>query len=218
MKQFAIIGLGKFGHGLATQLYNKGHQVLAIDINSVRVQDIKDYVSQAAVADSTDIKALEALGIADMDTVVVCIGGTVISNSILTTMNVKDLGVSNVYAKSTSDAHGRILEKLGVDEIFFPERDLAITTAEKLHNPNMLEYLPFNDDYSIIQMVPSEKLVGQSLRDLDLRNKYDVQILAIRESIPERLVIVPSADYRIKDSDTLTLLGTNAGIEKLRGN
>lgn len=216
MKQFAIIGLGNFGYYLATQLYDKGHQVLAVDKNQARIQEIKDQVSQAAVADATDIKALEALGIADMDTVIICIGGSVISNSILTTMSVKDLGVNKVYAKAVSEAHGRILEKLGVDEILFPERDLAATIAEKLHSPNMLEFLPFSEDYSIVQIAPPEKLVGHTLRELDLRNKYGVQVVAIRESIPETLIVVPSGDYRVKDSDTLTLLGPNEALEKLR--
>jgi trk system potassium uptake protein TrkA len=215
MKQFAIIGLGNFGYYLATELYNKGHQVLAIDNDSARVQEIKDHVSQAAIADSTDIKALEALGIREMDTVIVCIG-ELISNSVLTTMNVKDLGVKTVYAKAVSDAHGRILDKIGVDGIFFPERDLAITAAEKMNNPNMLDFLAFSKDYSIIQIAPPEKFIGQSLKELDLRNAYDVQVIAIRESIPENLIVAPNGEYRIKDSDTLTLLGPNKALAKLR--
>jgi trk system potassium uptake protein TrkA len=115
MKQFAVIGLGNFGYYLATHLYEKGYDVLAIDKNPARVQEIKDSVSQAVAADTTDRRALEAVGIAEMDIVVICIG-TVLSDSILTTLNLKDLGVKRVLAKSTSEAHGRILILLGPNE------------------------------------------------------------------------------------------------------
>lgn len=216
MKQFAVIGLGNFGFYLATELYNKGHQVLAIDKNAGRIQEAKDTVSQAVVADATDIKALEALGIAEMDAVIIGIGGTVISNSILATLNVKDLGAKEIHAKAISEAHRRILQKIGATEILFPERDLAATVAERLHNPNMLNYLPFGEDYSITQIAPPDAFIGKSLRELDLRRTYGLQVVAIRESLPERMNVVPDADFKIKDSDTLILLGANKDLEKLR--
>ena len=122
MKQFAIIGLGNFGRFLATHLYEKGHEVLVIDKNPNVVQDIKDSVSQAVVADATDRRALDALGIKKMDAVIVCTG-TVLSDSILIALNLKDMGVSNILAKAISDPHSRILFKLGISDVFFPERD-----------------------------------------------------------------------------------------------
>ncbi len=129
MKQFVIIGLGNFGYYLATHLYDKGNEVLAIDKNSARVQQIRDRVSQAIVADATDRKAMESLEIMQMDTVVICIG-SVLSNSILAILSMKDIGVKHVAAMAISEDHGRILNKIGVSDIFFPEKDMAVSAAE----------------------------------------------------------------------------------------
>ena len=115
MKQFAIIGLGNFGHYLALNLYKKGHEVLVIDKNASQVQEIKDQVSQAVIADATDRKAMESLGVKDMDAAVVCIG-SVLSDSILATLNLKEIGVKRVLAKAMTEAHGRILNKIGASE------------------------------------------------------------------------------------------------------
>lgn len=214
MKQFAIIGLGKFGYYLAVHLYEKGHEVLAIDKNPKPVQEIKDQVSQAIVADATDRKALEALELKEVDTAVVCIG-SILSNSILATLNLKDIGVNHVLAKAMSEAHGRILEKIGASEVIFPEKDLAISLAERLHNPNMLDYIPFVEGYSIIESAPPKGFIGKSLRELDLINRYGIQVVAIKEIIPDRLNLIPTAQFVVKDSDILILLGPNEALETL---
>jgi len=156
MKQFAVIGLGNFGFYLATRLNKKGYDVLAIDKIQSPVQEIKGRVTQAVVADATDRKTLESLGVKNMDAVVVCIGSNM-SDSILTTLNLKEIGVERVIAKSLSEAHGRILEKVGATDVLFPEKDIAISLAERLHNPNMLDYLPFMEGYSIIELSPPKQ-------------------------------------------------------------
>ena len=214
MKQFAIIGLGNFGYYLSMHLYKKGHEVLAIDKNPKPVQEIKDQVTQAVVADATDRKVLESLGLQEIDVAVVCIG-SILSNSILATLNLKDIGVRQVLAMAISEAHGRILEKVGASEIFFPEKDLAISLGERLHNPNMLDYLPFVEGYSIIESAPPNKFIGKTLRELDLINRYGVQIVAIKEIIPDRVHLIPTAQFIVKDSDILILLGPNDSLEKL---
>jgi len=215
MKQFTVIGLGNFGYYLAEHLYQKGHEVLAIDKNPSRVQEIKDNVSQAVVADATDRRALESLGINEMDAAVVCIG-SVLSDSILTTLNLKDLGVKHVYAKAVSEPHGRILHKIGALEVVFPEKDLAVSLAERLHNPNILDYLPFVEGYSIIEFAPPADFIGKNLKTLNLINQYGVQVLGVKELVPERLNMIPTATYVIKDSDILILLGPNAALDRLR--
>ena len=215
MKQFVIIGLGNFGYYLAIHLYKKGHEVLAIDKNTNRVAEIKDRVSQAVIADATDRKAMEALGLDKMDAAVVCIG-SVLSESILATLNIKDIGVAQVYAKALSEAHSRILYKIGASEVFFPEKDQATALAERLHNPNMLDYLPFLEGYSIIEMSPPDRFVGRSLRDLDLINRFGVQVVAIKELVPDRFNLIPTARYVLKNSDIMILLGPNEGFDKLR--
>ena len=215
MKQFVIIGIGNFGHYLAVHLYKKGYEVLVIDKIANRVSEIKDQVSQAVVADATDRKALEALGLAEMDAAVVCIG-SVLSESILATLNLKDIGVERVYAKALSEAHSRILQKIGASEVFFPEKDQAISLAERLHNPNMLDYLPFLEGYSIIQLAPPNRFIGKSLRELNLINRFGVQVVAVQEVVPERLNLIPTAQFVLKDSDIMILLGPNEALDELR--
>ncbi|MBW1768283.1 MAG: TrkA family potassium uptake protein [Deltaproteobacteria bacterium] len=215
MKQFAVIGAGNFGYYLATHLYKKGHDVLVVDKEPARVQEIKEDVSQAVVADATDRKAMEALGLKQMDAAVICIG-SVLSDSVLATLNLKEIGVEPVLAKAMSEAHGRILHKIGASEVFFPEKDMAISLAERLHNPNMLDYLPFLEGYSIIQLAPPKGFIGKSLRELNLINQFGIQVVAIKEIVPDRMKLIPTARFIIKDSDTMILLGPNEALDKLR--
>jgi trk system potassium uptake protein TrkA len=215
MKQFAIIGLGNFGYYLATHLYEKGNDVLAIDKNQNLVQKIKDNVTQAVIADSTDLQTIKSLSIPEMDAVVVCIGND-LSASIHTTLNLKDVGVRKVYAKAISEPHGRILRKVGAQEILFPEKDLAINLAERLHNPSLLDYLPFFEGYSIIELKPKESFIQKELRDLDLINKYGVQVIAIKEIASGKVAMIPTGKYVLKGDEVMILLGPNDGLELLR--
>lgn len=216
MRQFAVIGVGNSGRHLAFHLYEKGHEVLALDRDPNLIQDIKDQVSQAVVADSTDIKALEELMLADMEAVIVCIGDSSLSNSILTTLNLNELGVKRLLAKAVSEPHARILRKIGAQEVFFPEKDHAILLGEKLHNPNVLDYLPFIEGYSMIQITTPDKFVGKSLKELDLINQYGVQVVAVKEVIPKRVVMIPTAGCVLKEGDLMIVLGPNDSLDRLK--
>ncbi|HUU03778.1 MAG TPA: TrkA family potassium uptake protein [Myxococcota bacterium] len=215
MAQFAVVGLGNFGHYLAINLSKKGHEVMAIDSVPERVENIKDDVSQAVVADATDQEALRSLGVHQMDAAVVCIGSD-IGQSILATLNLKELGLKRVQTMAIGEAHERVLQKLGVTGIYFPERDLAVSVAEKLHNPNMLEYLPVVEGYGIIELSPPEEFIGKSLKDLDLTNRFGVQVVAIKESVPDHLDLIPKAAFKIKESDLLIMLGPSDFLDKLK--
>jgi len=213
-KQFAVIGLGNFGFYLASSLYQKGHEVLGIDIKSRQVQEIRDQVSRAVIADATDPQALKELELDRMDAVVVSIG-SVLNSSILATLNVKDIGVKRVVAKAVSDAHGRILQKIGADDIYFPEKDIALTAAKRLDNPNVLDYLPFMEGYSIVELAPPRKFIGKNLIELDLINKYGIQVVAVKEMVPENVVMIPTGQFLVKDSDLLVLLGRDKALNAL---
>jgi trk system potassium uptake protein TrkA len=215
MGQFAVIGLGNFGYYLARHLYEKGHEVIALDVNKVLVQKVKDEVTQAVVADATDREALEALGVSQVDAAVVCIG-TRMQASILVTLHLKELGVKQIVAKATSEEHARILLKVGADEIVFPEKDLAIGVASRLDNPNMLDYLPFIEGYSIVELAPPKEFVGKTLKELDLINRYGIQVLAVKEIIPTGMILIPTAAFRVKDSDALIILGPEESLQKLQ--
>jgi trk system potassium uptake protein TrkA len=197
MGQFAVIGMGNFGYYLGRHLYEKGHEVMAV------------------VADATDREALESLGISQVDAAVVCIG-TRMQASILATLHLKDLGIKSILAKATSEEHGRILKKVGASEIFFPEKDLAIGVASRLDNPNMLDYLPFIEGYSIVELAPPQEYVGKTLKELDLINRFGIQVIAIKEILPKGLILIARADFKVKDSDALIVLGPNEALEKLK--
>ncbi len=213
-KQFAVIGLGNLGFYLASSLFEKGHEVLGIDIDEKKVQEIRDLVSRAVIADATDPQALKELDLKAMDAVVIGIGSN-LNNSILATLNVKDEGVKRILAKAVSEAHGRILEKIGADEIFFPEKDLALATARRLDNPNVIDYLPFMEGYSIMELAPPSYFIGKMLKELDLINKYGIQVVAIKEMVPDQVTMIPTGGFVIKPSDILVLLGPDRSIEKL---
>jgi trk/ktr system potassium uptake protein len=215
MKQFAIIGLGNFGYYLATHLYEKGHDVLAIDKDPNLVQKIKDHVTQAVVADATDSKTMDSLSIHEMDAAVVCIG-TDLGASIHTTLILKDVGARRVYAKAITEPHGRILRKVGAQEILFPEKDLAISLAERLHNPSLLDYLPFFEGYSIIELKPKENFIGKELKELDLINQYGVQVIAVKKVASGKLFMIPTGKHVMKEDEVMILLGPNDGLDSLQ--
>ena len=171
--------------------------------------------ARAIVADATDPKVLASLDLDQMDAVTVSVGDN-IAAAILITLNLKDINVKRLAVKTVSEPQGRVLQKVGATEVLFPEKDMALTLAERLHSPNVLEYLPFMEDYSIIEMTPPAHTVGKPLRELDLINRYGIQIIAIKEIAPERMNMVPTATYVMKDSDILIVLGSREGIEKMR--
>ncbi len=213
-KQFAIIGLGNFGFYLATRLAEKGHDVLAVDKSTKLVQKIRDHVSRSVIADATDIVALKELGLDAVDAVVVCIGSN-LNNSILTTLNIKDLGVKKVVAKAVTDTQGRILLKIGADEVYFPEKDLAFAAAQRLENPNVVDYIPFMEGYGIVQFAPPVHFIGKQLKELDLINRHGVQVVAIKQMVPEEVVMIPTGGFVVKKNDILFLLGHEDAVKQL---
>lgn len=215
MKQFLIIGLGNFGFYLATHLYHKGHDVMAIDKSPVLVQSIKDHVTQAVVADATDAATLKELGVKNVDTAVVGIG-SVLGDSILAVLNLQELGIPHIVAKAISDPHKKVLEKLGIEEIIFPEKDTALSMAKKLDNPSLIDYLPFMEGYGIIELAAPKKFVGKTLKQINLTNTYGVQAIAIKETKTGQTRFTPQADHILNQGDILILLGPEKGLDALK--
>ncbi len=212
--KFAVIGLGSFGSYLARTLYEKGHEVLVIDKDKDKVDEAKDFSSQAVWMDSADKESLQALGVQDMDVVVVSLGPEM-EPSILTVLYLHELGVNRILAKALSLDHGKILESIGATEVIYPERDMAIRLAQRLSSRNVLEYLPLAENISIQEIVPPEAFIGKKLRDLNLTNRYRVQVIAVRQLVPDRLIFIPGADFVIKDSDVLVVMGEEENIAEL---
>ena len=218
MRQFAVIGLGRFGSSVAKTLSEKGYQVLAIDIADDKVQDFSEIAAQAVCVDATDEKALRAVGVDSVDVAVVSVGDN-IEASVLITLVLKEIGIKEVVAKAVTEEQGKVLEKVGADRIVFPERDMGIRVANSLTSPKVSEHIDLSSACSIIEIKAPKDFVGKSLKQLSVRVKYGLNIVAIKsidETGVESINTTPEADYKIKALDKLMVVGPNENIEKLK--
>ncbi|MCR8846034.1 TrkA family potassium uptake protein [Paenibacillus sp. SC116] len=211
-KQYAIIGMGRFGSSVANSLSKMGFEVLAIDSSEQKIQEVASMVTHAVSADSTEEEALKALGIRNFDVVVVAIGQD-IQASILTTLILKDLGVPMLVAKAQNELHGKVLSKIGADKVIFPERDMGTRVAHNLISPNIMDYIELSDDHSIVDMRASTNMIGQNLIELDIRARFGCNIMAIKNN--GHINISPLADYRLREGDVMVIVGQNDHLNKL---
>ncbi|KEO81116.1 potassium channel family protein [Tumebacillus flagellatus] len=211
-KQFAVIGLGRFGSSVAKTLYELGYDVLGIDVDEELVQDSVDIVTHAVACDSTDENALKSIGIRNFDVVVVAIGDDVRS-SILTTLTLKEMGVKMIVVKAQDTMHGKVLEKIGADRVVYPERDMGARVAHNLISPNILDYIELADDYSILEIQAPSKFVGRSLEQIDIRRKYGCNVMAIKHRT--HINIAPIASDIIQEGDVLVVVGRNEDLDEL---
>lgn len=209
-KQFAIIGLGRFGSSVARTLYEMDFEVMGIDENEDRINEIIQYVTHAVVADSTDEMALKEIGIRNFDVVVVAIGAD-IQASILTVLILKEMGVKKIVAKAQNERHGQVLYKVGADRVVFPERDMGVRVAHNLISANVLDFIELAEDYSVAEVVVSRSMVGNTLRQLDVRAKFGVNVIAIKSG--ENFNIAPGPDEVIKEKDVLVVIGHNRDLK-----
>ncbi|OPY58598.1 MAG: Ktr system potassium uptake protein A [Pelotomaculum sp. PtaU1.Bin035] len=210
MKQFAVIGLGRFGRSVALTLAKMGYDVLAVDTNEEKVNGIMDSVTHAVQVDAMDEQALKALGIRNFDVVIVAIGQDIQSN-ILVTVMLKDMGVKRVVAKAVTELHGKVLERIGTDKVVFPERDMGVRVAHALVSKNIVDQINLSPDYSIVELMAPEEFVGQTLEEADVRMKHGVTVLAIRRG--NDVIISPGGKQIIANGDVLVIVGRD---EKLK--
>lgn len=212
MRQFAVIGLGRFGASLATTLAKMGHDVLAIDTDEDKVEQIMDKVTHAVQTDALDEESLSALGIRNFDVVVVAIGQDM-QASILATVMLKELGVPNVVAKARTDLHGRVLARVGADKVVFPERDMGVRVARSLVSKSILDQIDLSPDFSIVELVAAPQFIGRNLAETAMRGKYGANILAIRRG--NDVIISPGANTIIQEGDVLVTIGRTDKLQKL---
>jgi len=225
MRQYAVIGLGTFGFKLATTLVEMGGQVLAIDNNRDRVQEIKDLVTDAVVLDATDKAAMDSLDLTSLDMVVVSVGH--LEDSVLISLYLKEAGVSEIVVKALNADHVKILKLLGVSRVVLPEEEMAMRLAGSLLTPNIIEHIPLSPGHSIVEVKAPESFWGSTIGDLDIRKKYKVEVIALKKYVVSKLEgketvdesktrVVPSADELINSGDALVVIGKNEDIEKMR--
>lgn len=214
MKQFVVIGIGRFGKAVAERLCALGHEVLAIDTDEEAIQKISEKVTHAVTADATDESVLKSLGVRNFDVGVVSISSD-IQSSIITTLMLKELGVGYVVAKAKDETHAKVLLKIVADRVVFPERDMGERVAHNLIANNILEYIELSPEYSILEFAVLQNWAGKDLRDLNLRAKYGVTVVAIRNTNDDKINVSPKADNKIKEGDILIVIGSNNDLKKL---
>ncbi|QEK12497.1 TrkA family potassium uptake protein [Crassaminicella thermophila] len=212
MKQFVVIGCGRFGSSVAKTLYGLGFDVLAIDSNEDVIQGIADSVTHAVQADATEEAALKSLGMRNFDVAVITVGSN-IQSSIMATLIVKELGVKYVVAKAQNEQHAKVLYKIGADRIVFPERDMGVRVAHNLVSSNILDYIELAPDYSIVEISALQEWEGNNLRELNMRAKYGINVMAIKHGT--EINISPSATDIVKKGDVLVVIGHNDDIQKI---
>lgn len=210
MKQIAVLGLGKFGLSLARTLVKMGHEVLGIDRDEVIVDEVAKELTSALVANVMDEKTLHALELPAFDTVVVSLGD--VSSSVIVTMMLREMGVEHIVAKAMDDIHARILNKVGAERIVLPERDMGIRVARSISDHNVLDYIDLSEEYSLVELKALDSWDGMQLRQTDARNKFGLNIVAIRTG--NQIQISPDPDYVIHKTDTIVAIGANAQIKK----
>lgn len=212
-KKFCVIGLGNFGFHVVATLYAAGHEVIAIDAQKDKVQAVKDVCTYALLGDAASKEFLASQGIPEMDAVVVSTGDRS-HLSTLITLYLKELKVRRILVKAISEDHGRILERVGATDIIFPEKDMARRVAHNLSSPNVLDFIPLAEEYSLSESEPPKHFIGKTLAELDLRKKFEVTVIAIKDVLTDRFIPAPPPTYLIKDSDLLILIGRTEDVDK----
>ncbi|AJK87608.1 TrkA family potassium uptake protein [Lysinibacillus fusiformis] len=210
-KQYAVIGLGRFGTSIARRLHEAGQEVLGIDLDEESVEDAETFYTHGVIADSTDEKALRSLGITNFDCIIVAIGDD-IQASILTCMLLKNLGLKKIIAKAIGKRHGQVLEAIGVDWIIYPERDMGDRVANQLLSPNTLDYIELSKDHNIEEIIIPSKMVGKNLKELNIRAKFNVSVIAIIRT--GDIIVSPSPEELLQREDLLVTIGKRSDLAR----
>lgn len=211
-KQYAVLGIGRFGSKIARELFYKKQEVIAIDKDETVIESIKDQVTHAFAGDITDETALKEAGVADCDVAIIAESSNMESN-IIAAQICKSLGIKQVICKAQNTLHGKILSKLGVDQIVFPEQDTAIKLVNRLTSQGVMDYFDIGENVAIIGTKPVERWIGRTIADLDLRSKHNITVLAIRRG--EENLVIPSPMTVVEKNDILVLFGREDSLKKL---
>lgn len=212
-RQFVVIGMGRFGRQIAVTLTEMGRSVLAIDKNRNIIEDLKEEVTHAAIADATEEDSLKALGVHEFDVAIVAIGES-LENNILTTAILKNFNIKKIVVRATSRLHQNILKRLGVNKVIMPEEEMGMRVANSIAAESIIDNIEFSEGYSIAQVKASEKIEGKSLIEANLRARFNVNVVAVKKTMEDgsEKVMVPVSDYIITRDDILIVVGKNEDI------
>lgn len=214
MKRFVVIGLGNFGSSVAETLHELGHDVVALDRDPERVDRMAQLVSRAAAGDGADPRTLERIGAEDADAAVISTGDD-ITASAMTALMLRDLGVSETYVKVISSDHARLIEKIGVQETIFPERESGMRLGKRISSRSVLNYVQLGPNFSLQEMAVPPQWVGRSLRELKLPQRHEVSVVAVHDFLADEIESVPDPDDPLKESDTLLVAGHDKALARV---
>ncbi|MEZ6056883.1 MAG: TrkA family potassium uptake protein [Planctomycetaceae bacterium] len=213
MKRFVVVGLGNFGFTVAQSLAEGNHDVIAIDVNGAVVDRLAAFVANAVVGDATQVETLQRIGVESVDAAIVSTGDD-ISSSILATMALRTLGVREIFVKVVSIDHARVMQRIGVSDTVFPERDTAIALASRISGVALLNFVRLGKGFSIQEMGVPSLWHGRSIRDLKLRQEYNITVVGIHDILTDKIVSSPDPNYILKDSDTMLIAGDDEALER----
>jgi trk system potassium uptake protein len=215
MKNFAVLGLGNFGFNIARNLSEKGKNVLAIDSDPNQIEKIKNIVNDAIIGDIKNKAVLTEFLDQSIDTAIISTGDNEF-DSILAVHHIKEIGIQNIIVKANNDMHAQILKLMGATEIIFPEKDIAEWIATRLSEPNLIERIPLSEDYSIVEYACPDKFAGNTLRKIQLRSKFNILLIAVKDILTNEFVLMPDADFKFKPDTILLLMGKKKDINQMK--
>jgi trk/ktr system potassium uptake protein len=215
MKRVVVIGLGIFGYNIARDLFENGFDVVAIDKNKDAIQKIRNYSTKAILADGTDKEVMDEVGMQEDDIAIISFGEDLAAATLIT-LHLKQLKIKTIIVKAPNEEHKMILEKVGATDVIIPEMDVAKKVSKSLISPNVMDYIPLSEDYMILEMAPPNSFLGKTLADLQLRGKYNIEVIAVRDVISDNIHMVPQADFVVKDGEVLVVIGKEADIRKIK--
>jgi trk system potassium uptake protein TrkA len=215
VKRVVVVGLGIFGFNIAKDLFENGFEVIAIDKNKEVINQIRDFSTKAILADATDRELLEMIGIQPDDTVIISFGEDLAASTLLT-LHLKEMNLKRIIVKAPNEDHKRILEKVGATEVIIPEKEMADKLAKSLISPNVLDYIPLTQEYTICEIAPPASFIGKTIGEIQLRRRYNIGVIATRDVLTDSIQMIPSADFVIKDSDILVVIGKEKDIQKIK--
>lgn len=212
MKSILMIGMGRFGRHLCENMSSLGNEIMIVDLKEENLEDLLPMVVSAKIGDCTNVSVLKSLGVSNFDICFVCIG-TNFQSSLEITSQLKEMGAKRVISKATRDIHAKFLLRNGADEVIYPERDIAEKVAVKYSRDNIFDYIEISDEFSIYEITPQPSWIGKSLKELNIRNKYNITIMGTKKG--ETIHLMPKAEHVIQANEHLMVMGRTKDIDKI---
>ena len=215
MKRAVVIGLGIFGYHIAKTLFENGFEVVAIDKQKEAIAQIRDYATKAILSDGTDRDIWDNIGLSEDDIAIISFGEDLAAATLIT-LHLKQKKVKNIIVKAPNEDHKLILEKIGATDVIIPEMEVARKLAKSLISPNVIDFIPLSEDYMIFELAPPNSFLKKTLAELQLRNRFHIEVIAVRDVLTDEINMVPRADFVVKDTDVLVVIGREKDANKIR--